>query len=124
VTFESGFEDAERAASVATKSASTLVSAPEATGRRPPPTASLAALRTQGCRARGGGGEIGVAGSGETPSRPGRSAWMQRSCYLRESYVDELLEAARAEGVTVQQLDDGYLPASIRPSPSFLVSVP
>lgn len=117
MTFESGFEDAERAASVATKSASTLVSALKQLQK-------AAADGELGTVHKAAERVAAVVKSVLQEVENAVTAWPfsmdAEERYLRESYVDELLEAARAEGVTVQQLDDGYLlhPSVLRVLPS------
>src|SRR5262249_17892810 len=53
-----------------------------------------------------------------------RTAWPfsieSEELYMRESYIDELLEASRVDNVRIQPLDDGYLvyPSILRIIPS------
>jgi hypothetical protein len=117
VTFESGFEDTERAASVATKSATTLVSALKHL-QKAAVAGELGTMRKAAERV------AALVKSVCQEVENAVSAWPfsidSEERYLRESYVDELLETARAEGVPVQRLDDGYLlyPSVLRILPS------
>jgi hypothetical protein len=117
VTFESGFADTERAAGVAIKSVASLVG-------------GLKQLQKAA-----GEGDIGnmrkaaeriavVVQALCQDVENARTAWPfsvdSEELYMRESYVAEILEAARAEKVQIQRLDDGYLvyPSILRISPS------
>jgi hypothetical protein len=106
MTFESGFEDAERAAGVATKSATTLVGALRQL-QKAADAGELGAMRKAVERV------AAVVKSVSQEVENAITAWPfsmeAEERYLRESYVDEFLERARSEAMPVQQLDDGYL---------------
>jgi hypothetical protein len=117
VEFESGFADTERAASVATKSVTTLVSALKQL-QKAAADGELGAMRKAAERL------AVVVKSVCQEVENAVTAWPfsmdSEERYMRESYVDELLERARAEGIQVQRLDDGYLvyPSVVRIIPS------
>jgi hypothetical protein len=117
MTFEGAFTDTERAASSATKS-----------------VADLAAALKQLQKAAAEGNLADMHKSAEkltviTQSvcqevENTKAAWPftpdAEEHYFRESYANEILEAARANNIQIQRLDDGYLvyPSVLRILPS------
>jgi hypothetical protein len=106
VTFESGFEDTERAAGVATKSAAALVSALKQL-QKAAADGELGALHKAAERVMAAVKPVCQEVENAVAAWPFSPDAEER--YLREAYVDELLGTAQAEGVPVQRLDDGYL---------------
>lgn len=106
MTFESGFEDTERAAGVATKSAAALVSALRQL-QKATADGQLGALHRAAERVMAAMKPLCQEVENAVAAWPFNLDAEER--YLRESYVDEFLETARAEGVPVQRMDDGYL---------------
>jgi len=106
VTFEKGFADTERAAIVAAKSVVNLVGVLREL-QKAAAAGDLVAMRKSTDRA------AAVLQSLCQDVENTRIAWPfstdSEEVYMRESYMGEVVEAARLDSVTVQPLDDGYL---------------
>jgi hypothetical protein len=117
VTFEGGFADSERAASAATKSVHTLAGVLKQL-EKAAAKGEIAAMRKAAERA-----SI-VLQSVTQDVENATTAWPfspdAEESYLRDSYSNEIMEKAKAEGIPIQRLDDGYLayPSILRIIPS------
>jgi hypothetical protein len=117
VTFERGFADTERAANVAAKSVVTLAGVLKEL-KKAAAAGDIAAMRKSTERA------AAVLLSLCQDVENARIAWPfsidSEELYMRDSYMGEILEAARADNVSLQRLDDGYLvyPSILRVIPS------
>jgi hypothetical protein len=115
--FEAGFAEVERAAGVATKSASTLLTALKQLNKAAT-EGELGAIHKTAERISV------IMASVFQEVENAASAWPfhldSEERYMRDSYADELLQRARSEGIEVQRLDDGYLmyPSILRIVPS------
>lgn len=106
MTFEDGFAESERAASVATKSVGALLSAIKQL-QKSASEGEIAALRKLSERIAAALQSASVEVENAITAWPFDPDAEER--YLRESYIGELLNAADADGIRVQHLDDGYL---------------
>jgi len=117
VTFESGFADTERAAVVATKSVTTLLTTLKQL-QKAAAEGEIGALRKASDRLTAVVRSVCQEVDNAVTAWPFNPDSEER--YMRESFPGELLESARAEGVQVQRVDDGYLvyPSVLRVVPS------
>lgn len=117
MTFENGFADTERAASVAIKSVATLFSTLKQL-QKSAAEGELGALRKAADRLAGVVKSVCQDVDNAVTAWPFNPEAEER--YMRESFPGELLESARAEGIEIQRLDDGYLayPLVLRILPS------
>jgi hypothetical protein len=104
--FESGFADVERTASVAMKSAATLVTAIKQL-QKAVEGGELAAMHKATER-------VGVISKSLSQDLDNAvAAWPfsieSEERYMREAYAGEFLERARSEGLQILRVDDGYL---------------
>jgi hypothetical protein len=106
VTFEAGFADAERAAEAATKAVATLAAAARQFHK--------AAAEGDILKMRKGSERLStVLESTRQEIGNARSAWPfspeEEEKYLKESFAAEVVEAARKEGLQVQQREEGLV---------------
>jgi hypothetical protein len=117
VTFEGGFADTERSAIAATKVVATLASTIKQL-QKGATEGNIPMMRKASERL------IVVLESTRQEVTNARSAWPfsidAEETYLRESYAAEIVEIAKAEGLPVQQRDEGLVafPSIIRVLPS------
>lgn len=117
VTFEGGFADTERAASTAGKAVAVLAGALKQL-QRAAAEGDLHKMRKASERL------LTIVESTRQEVLNARSAWPFSSegeeKYFRDSYAAEVIEAAMAEGLHIQQLDEGLVvfPSIVRILPS------
>jgi hypothetical protein len=117
VTFEQGFAEAERAASVAGKAAATLAATVKQL-ERAASEGDLQKMRKLSERL-----SVIIDSTRQELANAG-AAWPfspeLEEAYLRESYADEIIETARAENLQIQRRDEGLVvfPSIFRILPS------
>lgn len=115
--FENGFAETERAVSVATKSATTLISVLRQL-QKAAAHGEIDAMRSAAQRV------AGIVKTVDQLVENAISAWPfsieSEERYMQDSYVAEFLERAQAESIQVQRLDDGFLafPSVVRIIPT------
>lgn len=117
MTFEAGFADAERAAEAATKAVAALANAARQFHK--------AALEGDILKMRKSSERLSVVlESTRQDIANARSAWPfgpeEEEKYLKESFATEVVEAARKEGLQIQQRDEGLVvfPSILRVLPA------
>lgn len=117
VTFEVGFADTERAATVATKTVATLAAALKQL-QRAAVDGDLSKMRRASERL------AALLESTRQEVANARAAWPftpeAEEAYLRTSYAREIIEAAKPEGLKTQQRDEGLVvfPSILRSLPA------